>query len=397
MLTKNKTYMSIVIIAAKRSPIGILGGKLCKIKINELSAQVVKAMSDVVNLSNVMHVIVGHVLSGGFGQNTARQLAISAGIPQDITSFTVNQVCGSGMKAIMLSCNELQNSLNKQTIIIAGGHEIMSQVPHNAFIRNKANFGNIELHDAIIADGLTDAFNKIHMGLTAEHIAKEYRITREMQDEYAYNSQMKASHAQKNKYFTNEIANITLPDNSVFDNDEFIRHDTSIERLAKLKPAFLHDGSGTVTAGNASGINDGSAMVALMREADAIKYGKKPLARIVSFAEVGVNPMLMGIGPVPASELALKRAGWNIEDLDLIEVNEAFAAQTIAVNQFMRWNTDKVNVNGGAIALGHPIGASGARIVISLIYELKRRGLRKGLATACVGGGMGLAMCIEVF
>lgn len=390
--------MSIVVVAAKRSAIGSFGGKLSKIKLADLTATVIEASLAAIQPSQITKVIMGHVLTGGCGQNTARQTAVAAAIPHEVPAYTVNQVCGSGMKAIMLGCSEIMQQLHsgiETPIIIAGGHEIMSQAPHNVFIRNKPNFGNVSMRDSIVSDGLTDVFHNIHMGMTAEHLAKQYSISRQMQDEYAFNSQQKASNAQKNGLFKDEIAPISLSDGSVFDFDEFIRHDTSIEKLSKLRPAFLSDGSGTVTAGNSSGINDGSAVVILMKEEQALKLGLQPLARIVSFAESGVDPLLMGIGPVKASEAALKLADWKVTDLDLIELNEAFAAQVLAVNNLMHWDRSKLNVNGGAIALGHPIGASGARIVVSLIHELKRRKLKRGLATACVGGGMGVAICIE--
>ncbi len=384
--------MSIVITSAQRSAIGAFGGTLSKVKIFDLSGLIIKQSLDSINGFKVSKVILGHVLTSGFGQNTARQTAVAAGIPYNIPAYNVNQVCGSGMKSIMLGYNEVEND----KITVVGGHEIMSQAPHYMFIRNKPNFGNVSLYDSIVCDGLTDAFNNIHMGMTAENLGKTYGITREMQDKWAYGSQMRASAAQKAGKFTDEIVPITLPDGTIFDQDEFIRHDTSLERLAKLKAVFIKDGSGTVTAGNASGINDGSAILTLMREENAIKSGIKPLAKIVSFAEAGVDPMLMGIGPVPASKKALELAGWSLDDLDLIELNEAFAAQVLAVNKLMEWDVSKVNVNGGAIALGHPIGGSGARIVVSLIHELQRRKLKRGLATACVGGGMGVAICIEV-
>lgn len=379
--------MSIAIIAAKRSPIGSFGGRLSKVKNSDLTSSVIKSCLDSISPSQVSKVVMGHVLTGGFGQNTARQAALSSGI--EAPAYTINQVCGSGMKAIMIGFHEVEDGKS----IVVGGHEIMSQAPHYTFLRNKANFGNITMFDSVVCDGLTDAFNNVHMGMTAEHLAKIYGITREMQDEWAYNSQMKASKAQNSGVFKDEIVGINLPDGTIFDQDEFIRHDTSLEKLAKLKPAFVKDG--TVTAGNASGINDGAAVLVLMKEEDAIKDGIKPLARIVSFAEATVDPMLMGIGPVPASKKALETAGWMLSDLDLIELNEAFAAQVLAVNKLMEWDISKVNVNGGAIALGHPIGASGARVVVSLVHELIRRNLNRGLATVCVGGGMGVAMCIE--
>jgi acetyl-CoA C-acetyltransferase len=390
--------MSIVIAAAKRSAIGNFNGSISQIKLHHLDKYVFDGLVQNIKIPHITQVIMGHVLTAGFGQNTARQTAVACDIPHEVTSYTVNQVCGSGMKAIMLGYQSIIHQLSigvKMPVVLAGGHEIMSQAPHNVFLRGKGNFGNMTLHDSIVHDGLTDIFNNVHMGITAENLAKKYAIPRKAQDEYAYNSQMKASKAQKAGVFDNEIAPIKLSEDSIFDKDEFIRHETSVEKLSKLRTAFIKDGTGTVTAGNASGINDGSAMVILMTEKHARESGIKPLARIVSFAEAGVDPMLMGIGPVPASEKALQMVGWNINDLDLIEVNEAFAAQTIAVNNIMCWDPEKVNVNGGAIALGHPIGASGARIVVTLVHALRRRKLKRGLATACVGGGIGVAMCVE--
>ena len=381
--------MNIVIVAAKRSPIGSFSGKLSKVKISHLTSSVIKDCIGDFDKSRINKIILGHVLTGGFGQNTARQASLELGI--DVPAYTINSVCGSGMKAIILGCHEIEND----KAVVVGGHEIMSQAPHYIFIRNKPNFGDIKLSDSLVSDGLTDVFNNVHMGITAENLAKQYSITREMQDVWSYHSQMKASKAQQEGIFANQITPITLPDNTIFDQDEYIRHDTSIDKLSKLKPAFIKDVSGTVTAGNASGINDGSAILVLMREDNAIKEGLKPLARIISFAEATVDPMLMGIGPVPASKKALEIAGWSLSDLDLIELNEAFAAQVLAVNKLMEWDISKVNVNGGAIALGHPIGSSGARIVVSLVHELFRRKLKRGLATACIGGGMGVSICIE--
>jgi acetyl-CoA C-acetyltransferase len=382
--------MNIAIVEAKRSPIGSFGGKLSKVNIAQLTSSVIKDCLGELDQAAVSKVILGHVLTGGFGQNTARQAALAAGI--ESPAYTINAVCGSGMKAIMLGCYEVEND----QAIVVGGHELMSQTPHHIFVRNKPNFGNITIHDSLISDGLTDVFNNVHMGMTAEHLAMKYSITREMQDEWAYNSQLKASKAAKEGIFANEITPITLPDGSSFDQDEYIRHDASVEKLAKLRPAFIKDDWGTITAGNASGINDGSAVLILMKEDSARKAGLKPLARIVSFAEATVDPMLMGIGPVHASKKALERAGWSLSDVDLIELNEAFAAQVLSVNKLMEWDIAKVNVNGGAIALGHPIGASGARIVVSLLHELLRKKLRRGLATTCVGGGMGSSICIEI-
>ncbi len=388
----------IVIVAAERTAIGNFNGSLAKSQLREISASVIRNMCSTVDINpaEVQQLIAGHVLTASLGQNTARQVAIDVGMTNKSTAYTVNQVCGSGMKAVMLGYQNILHQLIAErapSIIIAGGHEMMSQTPHGILLRNRVGLGDRVATDLLIHDGLTDPFHNVHMGITAENIAKRYNITRRMQDEYAASSHQRAVIAQSD--FDNEIVPIDIGDGKFFTRDECVRIDTSLEKLSVLKPAFLKNGGGTVTAGNASNINDGAAFLMLMSARDAIDRGIEPMARIVSFAEVGVEPSVMGIGPVPASKQALESAGWTVNDLDLIEVNEAFAAQVICVNNEMGWDTSKVNVNGGAIALGHPIGASGARILVTLIHQLHRRGGGKGIATLCVGGGMGLAMCVE--
>ena len=383
----------IVIVEGKRSPIGSFNGSLSKISLQEITKQVIAKLLEAsqVHPEMVTEVIMGQVLTGGFGQNTARQVALLAGLRQETRAYLVNQVCGSGIKSIRLACQSL---LEEEGIILAGGQESMSLSPHQVHLR-RSNFGPVTLEDSVVSDGLTDAFNKIHMGMTAERLAEEYKITREEQDFFAFQSQEKASKAQMAGLFNEEIVSIETHKGLVVEKDEDIRSDSSLEKLAKLKPAFKKDG--TVTAGNASGINDGSAILLMMREERAKKLGLKPLAKIVSFGEAALDPMLMGIAPVPASQLALQKAGWDISELDLLEVNEAFAVQSIAVNNLMGWAPEKVNVNGGAIALGHPIGMSGTRIVLHLIKEMQRRKVTKGLATACIGGGMGIAITLELY
>jgi acetyl-CoA C-acetyltransferase len=382
----------IVIVEGKRSPIGSFNGSLSKIPLTEVTKQVINNLLQETKIHPEMitEMILGQVLTSGFGQNPARQAALLSGIRQESTAYLVNQVCGSGMKAIRLA---YQSLLEEEGIILAGGHESMSLAPHQAYLRKSA-FGPVKFEDSVVSDGLTDAFHKIHMGLTAEKLAEEYQITREEQDLFALKSQEKAAKAQAEGLFDKEIAPIMIKEDLIFQKDEYIRGDSSLEKLNKLKPAFKKDG-GTVTAGNASGINDGSAVLLMMREKTAQRLGLEPLARIVSFAEAGVDPLMMGIGPVFASQKALEKAGWNIADLDLIEANEAFAVQALAVNKLMAWDPTKVNFKGGAIALGHPLGMSGARIVLSLLKELQRQKLKKGLATACIGGGMGIAMTLE--
>ena len=347
-----------------------------------------------VTAEDIDEVIMGQIYSAGQGQNPARQAAVNAGIPIDRTAFGINQLCGSGLRSVALAYQALR--LGDAHIMVAGGQESMSQAPHVAHLRSGHKLGNVELTDSMLKDGLLDAFYGYHMGNTAENIAREWQLTREEQDNFALRSQAKAEAAQKAGRFKEEIVPVTIPSRKgdiVVDADEFPRHGTTIENLAKLRPAF--DREGTVTAGNASGINDGAAALVLMSRAEAEKRGTAPLARIVSWATAGVDPKIMGTGPIPATRRALEKAGWAIDDLDLIEANEAFAAQTCAVAKELGWNGEKVNVNGGAIALGHPVGASGARVLVTLLYEMQKRDAKKGLATLCIGGGMGIAMCVE--
>jgi len=342
----------------------------------------------------VDEVIMGQILTAGQGQNPARQASIAAGIPVDSPAWGMNQLCGSGLRAVALGAQQIQ--LGSSNIVVAGGQESMSQAPHCAHLREGTKMGDIKFIDTMIKDGLWDAFNGYHMGSTAENVARQWQITREEQDRFAVASQNKAEAAKKAGKFKDEIAPVTIvtrKGETVVADDEYIREGTTYEAVAKLRPAFEKDG--TVTAGNASGINDGAAAVVLMTLAEAEKRGITPLARIVSWAHAGVDPSIMGTGPIPASKKALAKAGWSVEDLDLIEANEAFAAQAIAVNKGLGWDTERVNVNGGAIAIGHPIGASGARILTTLLYEMKRREAKKGIATLCIGGGMGIAMCVE--
>jgi acetyl-CoA C-acetyltransferase len=336
---------------------------------------------------------MGQILAAGEGQNPARQASIGAGIPVEVTAYGVNQLCGSGLRTVALGYQAIRTG--DSAIVVAGGHESMSQAPHCMHLRSGVKMGDAQFVDTMIKDGLWDAFNGYHMGNTAENVAQRWQITREQQDQFAVSSQKKAEAAQKEGRFKDEIVPVKIATRKgeiVVDTDEYPKHGTTIETLAKLRPAF--DKNGTVTAGNASGINDGGAAVVLMTAVEAERRGIRPLARIVSWATAGVDPAIMGSGPIPASRLALKKAGWKAEDLDLIEANEAFAAQACAVNKDLGWNPSKVNVNGGAIALGHPIGASGARVLVTLLHEMGRRNAKKGLATLCIGGGMGIAMCL---
>ena len=339
-------------------------------------------------------VILGQILAAGEGQNPARQAAVAAGIPYEVTAYGVNQLCGSGLRTVALGYQAIRNGDSE--IVVAGGQESMSQAPHCIHLRNGVKMGDAQMVDTMIKDGLWDAFNGYHMGNTAENVARQWQITRAQQDEFAVASQHKAEAAQKAGKFKDEIAPVTVKTRKgdiVVDTDEHPKHGTTLDAIAKLRPAFAKDG--TVTAANASGINDGAAAVVLMKASEAAKRGKTPLARIVSWAHAGVDPAIMGTGPIPASRAALKKAGWAIGDLDLIEANEAFAAQACAVNKDLGWDTSKVNVNGGAIALGHPIGASGARILTTLLYALRARRARYGVASLCIGGGMGIAMVVE--
>ena len=387
----------IYIVGAVRTPIGKFGGTLAKTPAAELGALVIRDVLKRAGVKpeQVSEVIMGQVLTAGIGQNGARQAAIKAGLPDMIPAMTINKVCGSGLKAAMLGAQSIAHG--DADIVVAGGQENMSAAPHvlNGS-RDGFRMGDAKMVDSMIVDGLWDVFNQYHMGTTAENVAKQYGITRPQQDQFSVASQNKAEAAQKAGKFKDEIAPVTIKTrkgDTVVDTDEYPKHGTTAESVAKLRPAF--DKEGTVTAGNASGINDGAAAVVLMKASEALRLGKKPLARIVSWAHAGVDPAIMGTGPIPASRAALKKAGWKIEDLDLIEANEAFAAQACAVNKDLGWDTSRVNVNGGAIAIGHPIGASGARVLVTLLYEMQRRDAKKGLATLCIGGGMGIAMCIE--
>src|SRR5271170_336864 len=375
----------IVIASAARTPVGAFNGGLAGLAAHQLGEVEPKEVSEV---------ILGQILAAGEGQNPARQAAVAAGIPYEVTAYGVNQLCGSGLRTVALGYQAIRTGDSE--IVVAGGQESMSQAPHCIHLRDGVKMGDAELVDTMIRDGLWDAFNGYHMGNTAENVAERWQITREQQDSFAVASQTKAEAAQKAGRFTDEIVAVkiaTRRGETIVDTDEHPKHGTTIEVLAKLRPAF--DKNGTVTAGNASGINDGAAAVVLMTAEAAAKRGLRPLARIVSWATAGVDPAIMGSGPIPASRMALKKAGWSPGDLDLIEANEAFAAQACAVNKDLGWDVQKVNVNGGAIALGHPIGASGGRVLVTLLYEMQRRNLKKGLATLCIGGGMGIAMCVE--
>jgi acetyl-CoA C-acetyltransferase len=386
----------IVIASAARTPVGSFNGALSGLPASELGAIAIKAALERagVDAGEVDEVILGQVLTAAAGQNPARQASIAAGVPVGSPAWNMNQLCGSGLRAVALGMQQIVDGSAR--IVVAGGQESMSQAPHAAHLRNGVKMGDYSFIDTMIRDGLWDAFNGYHMGNTAENVARQWQITREMQDNFAVASQNKAEAAKKAGRFKDEIAPVTVKTRKgdvVVADDEYIRDGVTYDSIAKLRPAFEKDG--TVTAGNASGINDGAAAVLLMSEAEASRRGAEPLARIVSWASVGVDPKIMGSGPIPASRKALEKAGWKTGDLDLVEANEAFAAQACAVNKDLGWDTAKVNVNGGAIAIGHPIGASGARVLTTLLHEMKRRGSRKGLATLCIGGGMGIAMCVE--
>ncbi|GAB1379519.1 acetyl-CoA C-acetyltransferase [Pararhodobacter sp.] len=387
---------NVVIVSAGRTAVGSFNGSFANTPAHELGAAVIEAVvaRAGIDKAEVSETILGQVLTAGQGQNPARQAAILAGLPQEASAWGINQVCGSGLRAVALGAQHVQ--LGDANIVIAGGQENMSLSPHVAHLRAGTKMGDMKFIDSMIKDGLWDAFNGYHMGQTAENVAQKWQISREMQDEFAVASQNKAEAAQKAGKFADEVIPFTIKTRKgdiVVDADEYIRHGATIEAMQKLKPAFTKDGS--VTAANASGINDGAAAVMLMSEAEAARRGLTPLARIASYATAGLDPAIMGVGPIFASRKALEKAGWNAADLDLVEANEAFAAQACAVNKDMGWNPEVVNVNGGAIAIGHPIGASGARILNTLIFEMQRRGAKKGLATLCIGGGMGVAMCIE--
>ena len=386
----------IVIVSAARTPVGSFNGTLASVAASFLGSVALKAAMAraKVEAADVDDVILGQVLAAGQGQNPARQASIGAGIPNSSPAWGINQLCGSGLRAVALGMQQIANG--DARIVAAGGQESMSKAPHVAHLRDGVKMGDWQLIDSMIRDGLWDAFNGYHMGNTAENVARQWQITRDTQDAFAVASQNKAEKAQSSGKFKDEIAPVTIATRKgdvVVADDEYIKKGVTLDSVTKLKSAFQKDG--TVTAANASGINDGAAVVILMSAKDAEKRGLTPLARIASWASVGVDPAIMGSGPIPASRAALKKAGWKADDLDLIEANEAFAAQAWAVNKDMGWNPDIVNVNGGAIAIGHPIGASGARVLTTLLYEMQRRNSKKGLATLCIGGGMGVAMCVE--
>lgn len=386
----------VVIVSAARTPVGSFNGALATTPAHALGAIAIKAALERAGVEpgRVSEVIMGQILTAAQGQNPARQASIGAGVPVESPAWGVNQLCGSGLRTVALGYQAILNGDSE--IVVAGGQESMSMAPHAQHLRGGVKMGNLELIDTMIRDGLWDAFNGYHMGNTAENVARQYQITRQQQDEFAAASQNKAEAAQKAGRFKDEIVPVTVKNRKgdiVVDTDEYPKAGVTADSIAKLRPAFEKDG--TVTAANASGINDGAAAVVLMSAAQASKEGKTPLARIVSWAHAGVDPKIMGTGPIPASRAALKKAGWAIGDLDLIEANEAFAAQACAVNKDLGWDTSRVNVNGGAIALGHPVGASGARVLVTLLHEMQKRDARKGLATLCIGGGMGIAMCVE--
>ena len=388
--------LTIVIASAARTPVGSFNGSLASLPAHKLGEVAIRAALARANVAagDVSEVILGQVLTAAQGQGPARQASVAAGIPVDAPAWSINQICGSGLRAVALGMQQIQTG--SATIVVAGGQESMSQSTHAAHMRDGTKMGEVKFADTMVKDGLWDAFNNYHMGTTAENVARQWQITREEQDKFAVASQNKAEAARKAGKFKDEIAPVTLKGkkgDTVVDTDEYIKDGTTLEGIAKLRPAF-DPKEGTVTAANASGLNDGAAVVVLMTLTEAKKRGIKPLARIVSWASTGVDPSIMGTGPISASKKALEKAGWTIGDLDLIEANEAFAAQAIAVNKGLGWDTSKVNVNGGAIAIGHPIGASGARVLNTLLFEMQRRDAKKGLATLCIGGGMGVALCV---
>ena len=386
----------VFITSATRTGVGSFSGSLSNLEAHDLGKIVIEdsLKKSAVQPHEVDEVILGQVLTAGTGQNPARQASVNAGIAKETPAWVVNQVCGSGLRTVALGFQAIKNQ--DANIVITGGQESMSRSPHCMHLRSGTKMGDAKMIDTMIKDGLWDAFNGYHMGTTAENVAEKFQVTRDQQDEFAYNSQLKASKAKAAGLFKDEITPVdivTRKETTVFDQDEYIKDDVQLEKLASLRPAFAKDGS--VTAANASGINDGAAALMLMNEAEMEKRSIEPLARVVSWASVGVDPSIMGTGPIPSVRKALDKAGWSIGDLDLIESNEAFAAQACAVNKELGWDTSKVNVNGGAIAIGHPIGASGARILVTLLHQMKRQDAKKGLATLCIGGGMGIALCVE--
>ncbi|MEM1378127.1 MAG: acetyl-CoA C-acetyltransferase [Pseudomonadota bacterium] len=386
----------IVIASAARTAVGSFNGAFNGVAAHELGATAIKGALERAGVApeDVDEVIMGQILAAGEGQNPARQAAMAAGIPQEATAWGLNQLCGSGLRAVAIGMQQI--ATGDADVIVAGGHESMTMAPHTMHMRNGTKMGDAKMVDTMMYDALTDAFHKYLMGTTAENVAKQWQLTRQEQDEFAVNSQNKAEAAQKAGKFKDEIvAHIikTRKGETVVEEDEYIKHGVTVEGIAKLRPAF--DKEGTVTAANASGINDGGAAVVLMKQSEAEKRGINPMARIVSWATAGVDPAIMGTGPIPASRKALDKAGWSVKDLDLVEANEAFAAQACAVNKDMGWDPEIVNVNGGAIAIGHPVGASGARVFNTLLFEMQKRDAKKGLATLCIGGGMGVALCVE--
>ena len=388
---------NVVIASAARTPVGFFNGAFANTAAHDLGTIAIKAALERagVDAADVSETIMGQILTAGQGQNPARQAHINAGLPQESAAWGINQLCGSGLRAVMLGAQHIQ--LGDADIVVAGGQESMSLAPHVAHLRGGQKMGDLKYLDSMLKDGLMDAFHGYHMGNTAENVAEKWQITRDEQDAFALASQNKAEAAQKAGKFADEITPVTIKTRkgeTVVDQDEYIRHGATLESIQKVRPAFVRE-NGTVTAANASGINDGAAAVVLMSADEAAKRGVKPMARIVSYATVGLDPAIMGVGPIYASRKALDKAGWTVDDLDLIEANEAFAAQACAVNKDMGWDPEKVNVNGGAIAIGHPIGASGARVLNTLLFEMQRRDAKKGLATLCIGGGMGVAMCVE--
>ena len=387
----------VVIVGAARTPVGSFNGALSSLPAHELGRIAIGAALERagVDKSQVSEVIMGQILQAGQGQNPARQASINAGLPVEVPAWAVNQLCGSGLRAVALGYQAIVNGDSE--VVVAGGQESMSQAQHAAYLRSGQKMGDVQFVDTMIKDGLWDAFHGYHMGQTAENVAARWQITREEQDAFAVASQNKAEAAQKSGRFKDEIVPVTIKTrkgDTIVADDEYIKPGTTLEGIKGLKPAFQKEG-GTVTAANASGINDGAAALVLMSEERAAKEGRKVLAKIVSWAQAGVEPALMGSGPIPAARAALKKAGWSVSDLDLVEANEAFAAQALAVNKDLGWDVSKVNVNGGAIALGHPIGASGARVLVTLLHEMEKRDAKKGLATLCIGGGMGIALCVE--
>ncbi|XP_012673173.2 acetyl-CoA acetyltransferase, cytosolic [Clupea harengus] len=389
---------TVVIVSAARTPIGSFNGAFTTLPVHELASTVIKEVLQRAGVTpdQVSEVIMGHVLTAGHGQNPARQAAVGAGIPYPVPAWSCQMVCGSGLKAVCLGCQSIQTG--DATVVVAGGMESMSRAPHTVQMRTGVKMGDTPLQDSIVADGLTDAFHCYHMGITAENVAKQWGVTREEQDRFAVSSQTRTEAAQKAGHFDREIVPVTVPSRKgpvEVRQDEFPRHGSSIDAMSKLKPCFLKDGSGSVTAGNASGINDGAAATVLMSQSEAQRRGLKPMARIISWAQAGLDPSIMGTGPIPAIRKAVERAGWKLEEVDLFEVNEAFAAQSVAVVKELGLNPDKVNVCGGAISLGHPLGMSGCRVLVTLLHALQRTGGVRGVASLCIGGGMGIAMCVE--